>query len=308
MDRLTDRRSFWATTACAIACGGRLRCGSTRATASEAGGSPPPSRSQAHLCGTSGVHENQSDDALGRCPGTIGEARWVASDPGSRCFREAVIRFEDRPSRYLRATVSFSDVHLLFEWPEDRCRTSRRLAGYDSRLLQQDLESLGFVPARETSSVRTPPAPTLPTPSARPILTRAVSRAYPINTDQDMGVTEFRRANPSFDGRGVGIGVLESTWIPVDHPAFASARALDGMPRRKILRYLEYPGVRRESGSAPMSEWFDCKSAVCEAQRRVLKLPAAGRADRGSDALWQRSRRSPEWLNTRRSRASRGHL
>ena len=228
---------------------------------------------QAHLYGTTGVtakanRMSPSADVLMM----VSTSRWDVV----RARLEAhgmTVRFDDPRSGYMRATVSIPDVHLLFEWPEIDAVRVDGLAGYDTRLQPQDLASLGFSGSGEAASA--PSAP-VPEPPARPPLTRAIARASPVNSDQEMGVTEFRAAHPTFDGRGVGIGVVESTWIPLDHPAFGSARALDGTPRRKVLRYLDYPNARREGFSAPWSERFDCKSTVCEVQGRLVRLPATG--------------------------------
>jgi Subtilase family len=229
---------------------------------------------QAYLYGTTGVTAN-ADQASPAADVLmiVSASRWDAVR-SRLTARGMTVQFDDPRSGYIRATVSLRDVHLLFEWPEIDAVRVDGLAGYDTRLQTQDLASLGFSGSNEGSSA---PTSDIPKPAARPPLTRAIARASPVNSDQEMGVTEFRAANPSFDGRGVGIGVVESTWIPLDHPAFASARALDGTPRRKALRYLDFPGARREGVSAPWSDWFECSSAVCDVHGRLLRLPVTGR-------------------------------
>jgi hypothetical protein len=232
---------------------------------------------QAHLYGTTGVTANASQisptaDVLM----LVSAAGWEAVR-SRLAARAMIVRFDDRPSGYIRATVPLADVRLLFEWPDIDAVRVDGLAGYDTRLQQQDLASVGFLssssPVGEANRAASLPDPT----PRRPPLSRTIARASPINSDDEMGVTEFRRANPTFDGRGIGIGVVESTWIPLDHPAFGSARALNGTLRRKVLRYLDYPSARREGLSAPWSEWFDCRSTICKVHERLLRLPSTGR-------------------------------
>jgi subtilisin family serine protease len=230
---------------------------------------------QAHLYGATGVTAR----AGGAGP-SADVLSMIAPSNFERVLAKAAthgmnIRFEDARSGYLRVTVPLDKVRLLFEWPEVDAVRVDGLAGYDTRLQSQTLSALGFSPSPESPTEGA--AVASPTVVPRPPLTREIARQYPINTDQDMGVTEFRAAHPTFDGRGVTIGILESTWIPLDHPAYESALALDGSPRRKVLRHLDYPSIRREGFSAPLSNWFDCRSVVCEAEGRLFRLPAAGR-------------------------------
>jgi hypothetical protein len=230
---------------------------------------------QAHLYGTAGV------TARAAGPGSSADVMVMIAPPNFERVRAKAgthgmnIRFEDARSGYLRVTVPLDKVRLLFEWPDVDAVRVDGLAGYDTRLQSQTLSALGFSPSTESPTEGA--AVTSPTAVPRPPFTREIARQYPINTDQDMGVTEFRAAHSAFDGRGVTIGILESTWIPIDHPAYESALALDGSPRRKVLRYLDYPSIRREGFSAPLSNWFDCRSVVCEAEGRLFRLPAAGR-------------------------------
>jgi Subtilase family len=264
---------------------GRAVCVLVVAAASAVATPAPPQRkhadlhtaialTQAHLYGITGVtaHANQSSPSADVLM-IVSASHWV--DVRSRIASHGMrTRFDDRRSGYIRATVSLRDVHLLFEWPEIDAVRVDGLAAYDTRMQSQDLASLGFSGSGDGATVPTAAAPEQP---ARPPLTRAIARASPVNSDQEMGVTDFLTANPTFDGRGVGIGVVESTWIPVDHPAFGPARTLDGTPRRKVLRYLDYPNARREGISAPWSKWFDCRTTVCAVHDRVVRLPGTGR-------------------------------
>jgi Subtilase family len=227
---------------------------------------------QAHLYGATGLIARASATA----PEAdvlllVSEKTWNAVR--SRiAARKIAVRFEDARSGYLRVTVPLTDVRTLFEWPEIDAARVDGLAAYDTRVQHQMLQSVGF-PPRGSVTTRSSPKP----PKMRPLLTADAARRHPINGDQDMGVTTFRAENPTFDGRGIGIGVLERTAIPVDHPAYRSARALDGTPRRKILRHLGHTGARRDGTGAPLSPWFDCRSPVCEVQGDLLRLPGAGR-------------------------------
>lgn len=235
--------------------------------------------SQAQLYGTTGLtsradRQTPVADVLMLVP----EQHW--STVRSRLAAQGMtIAFEDAKSGYIRVTIPQAGVRPLFEWPEIDAVRVDGLAAFDTRLQPQVLQSsLGF---RDGGDLSEDAAEVVPTTKvvlkAVPLLTPERARRYPINTDQDMGVTNFREANPTFDGRGVGIGVLETTWLPIDQPSYAEGLALDGTRRRKVLRYLHYPSANSEEVAAPFSDWFDCKSPICRVQDRVMRLPAVGR-------------------------------
>jgi hypothetical protein len=231
---------------------------------------------QAHLYGTTGVTA-RADRSTPRADvlAIVAEGQW--DTVRSRVVaRGLTIQFEDQRSGYMRVTVPLEDMHLFFEGPEIEAARVDSLGGYDTRLQPQDLPSSLRFSADGTPYPRaTQPEVKRP---MRPLLTREIARSYPINSDRDMGMTEFRLHNPTFDGRGVVIGVHDgNTWMALDQPEFSQARALDGTPRRKVLRYLDYPAVRREGFSAPFSDWFECRSGICEVLGLTMRLPAAGR-------------------------------
>jgi hypothetical protein len=231
---------------------------------------------QAHLYGTTGLVARADRTAPGAdVLAIVADGQW--DTVRSRVVaRGLTIRFEDQRSGYLRVTVPLKDIRLFFEWPEIEAARVDSLGGYDTRLQPQDLPT-----SFRFSSDGTPyPRDTRPEakPPARPPLTREIARSYPINSDQDMGVTEFRAQNPTFDGRGVVIGVQDGdTWLALDQPEFSLARALDGTPRRKVLRYLDHPAIRGEGFSSPFSDWFECRTGICEVQGLMIRVPAAGR-------------------------------
>jgi hypothetical protein len=55
-------------------------------------------------------------------------------------------------------------------------------------------------------------------------------------TQSALGLDRLWSTHPTFDGRGVGIAILEpeAGSVAIEHPAFASARDLNGQPRPKI--------------------------------------------------------------------------
>ena len=56
---------------------------------------------------------------------------------------------------------------------------------------------------------------------------------------RDIGAPQFMTANPTFDGRGVKIGVLD-TGVDLLSPELQTAKALDGTPTRKIVDWVTY--------------------------------------------------------------------
>src|SRR5262249_51795938 len=75
--------------------------------------------------------------------------------------------------------------------------------------------------AGATEATPTPPGPTTPAENSQ-LPTR------------DIGAPQFVAAHPTFDGRGVVIGILD-TGIDVLTPELQTAKKLDGTPTRKII-------------------------------------------------------------------------
>src|SRR5918992_226965 len=83
-------------------------------------------------------------------------------------------------------------------------------------------------------------APTAPPDGRRdlPALTHEESRGPGFTADDDVGVGEWMRSYPSFDGRGVTIALVENALPSFTDPVFRTARTLDGREVPKIAGIL----------------------------------------------------------------------
>jgi len=94
--------------------------------------------------------------------------------------------------------------------------------------------AMNTVAARDTVRKRWPP----PLPE-----TPLVDRYDPVT---DMGGTEWRRQNPTYDGRGTGIAIIDQS-LDALLPELQVAVTLDGKPTRKIVGYLTAVDIDEEN-------------------------------------------------------------
>ncbi|MCC6928409.1 MAG: S8 family serine peptidase [Gemmatimonadaceae bacterium] len=73
----------------------------------------------------------------------------------------------------------------------------------------------------------------------------------------DMGAIDWRRANPTFDGRGVGIAIIDQN-LDALLPELQVARTLDGTPTRKIAGYMTAVDIDDENDG----QWLRMKDSV----------------------------------------------
>ncbi|HEX4936252.1 MAG TPA: S8 family serine peptidase, partial [Gemmatimonadaceae bacterium] len=99
--------------------------------------------------------------------------------------------------------------------------------------------------ARDTTRKRWPP----PLPE-----TPLVDRYDPIT---DMGGVEWRRANPTFDGRGAGIAIIDQS-LDALLPELQVATTMDGTPTQKIVGYLTAVDIDEENDG----QWLRMKDEV----------------------------------------------
>jgi hypothetical protein len=76
----------------------------------------------------------------------------------------------------------------------------------------------------------------------------------------DMGATEWRRANPTFDGRGTGIAIIDQS-LDALLPELQVATTLDGRPIRKIAGYLTAVDIDDENDG----QWLRMTDSVVTA-------------------------------------------
>lgn len=102
------------------------------------------------------------------------------------------------------------------------------------------------------AAVDTPPV-WPPRPSDLPLVNRYDPTA-------DIGAAEFRRNNPTFDGRGVTLALIDMSMDPL-LPELQSALTLDGQPTRKIVAYETVLDLDEEDDG----RWLKMETAVTAA-------------------------------------------
>ena len=125
-----------------------------------------------------------------------------------------------------------------------------------------------------------PPATTLPADTLRrawpPVLpeTPLTDRYDPLT---DMGGLEWRKAHPTFDGRGTTIAIIDQS-LDALLPELQVATTLDGRPTRKIIAYETAVDIDEENDG----QWLRMKDTVTAVgatftwQERTYTAPAAG--------------------------------
>jgi hypothetical protein len=166
---------------------------------------------------------------------------------------ESVDRLVGDPSIH-SVDVSISGMSRAFGRASEQV-PSEASAFADSRPREATPSTLPFAPwtaarggwgtARDTTKQSWPPA--LPE-------TPLTNRYDPLT---DMGAIEWRRANPTFDGRGVGIAIIDQS-LDALLPELQVATTLDGKPTRKIVGYMTAVDFDDENDG----QWLRMKDTV----------------------------------------------
>ena len=147
----------------------------------------------------------------------------IASKPGanravanSLASFGATIRYRDDNVSYISAIAPTSKVEAIAQLDSIEAVNINELIPLpDPRPEQDDLEA-----------VPTPPGSTTP-PENSQMPTR------------DIGAPQFVAANPTYDGRGVKVGIID-TGIDLFTPELQTAKLLDGTPVRKIVDWVTF--------------------------------------------------------------------
>lgn len=148
------------------------------------------------------------------------------------------IRFRDDDLNYIRAIVPVANVESTINL------NGIEMAKVDELVALDD-------PAPESLEVpqATPPQP--PGPSTPPI--------NPYMPARDIGAPQFIQSNPTFDGRGVKIGIVD-TGIDLLTPELQTAKELDGTPVRKIVDWVNMNDPL--DPAAPDPSWINMQMQV----------------------------------------------
>ena len=207
--------------------------------------------------------------AAARARGDSSVTLVVASMPGANAKAAALVaglggtvRYRDDDVDYLRVHVRVDSVERLVRDPlvhsvdVSISRLGRAFGLADATPAQARNESspstLPFVPpsgrpwtALDTTKKRWPP--TLPE-------TPLTDRYDPLS---DMGALDWRRANPTFDGRGTTIAIIDQS-LDALLPELQLATTLDGKPTRKIIGYRNAVDIDDEEDG----QWLRMKDSV----------------------------------------------
>jgi hypothetical protein len=128
----------------------------------------------------------------------------------------ATVRYQDGDVSYIRAVV-----------PIGKAETAAQLSGVQAANLDEviPLDDPAPEATGETPNVA-PPGPGTPPQN-------------PYMPTQDIGAPQFVTAHPTYDGRGVKVGILD-TGIDLLTPELQTAKALDGTSVRKIVDWVTY--------------------------------------------------------------------
>jgi len=162
--------------------------------------------------------------ATARAQGQSSIMLLIAAEPGAAgavanglAQLGATIRYRDDDLSYLRAIV-----------PIDRAEAAAQLDGIQAANLDEliPLEDPRPDAGEGVDATPTPPGPTTPPEN-------------PYMPTRDIGAPQFVAAHPTYDGRGVKIGILD-TGIDLFTPELQTAKLLDGTPTRKIVDWVNY--------------------------------------------------------------------
>jgi subtilase family protein len=185
---------------------------------------------------------------------------------------------------YLRVRVPLDSVESLVRSPLVHS-SDVSIRGRSSRAL--GLADGAGAPAAQPSSTL-PFAPDTGKPSWPPVLSDAplVDRYDPIT---DMGGAEWRKANPTFDGRGVTIAIIDQS-LDALLPELQVAKTLTGASTRKIVGYRTVVDIDEENDG----QWLRMKDVVTATDGKIswggktYTAPAAGtyRIDQIDEAVF----------------------
>ena len=200
--------------------------------------------------------------AIARAQGRKEVSILVAAKPGGAASvaaeakrRGGDVRYRDDEVGYLRIRVPIDQANALAE----SSGVQAAAVDYDDRY-----------PNRLAAGATVQPAPPDPpkteaVPDWPPILSE-YPLLHPYSPLKDLAAADFQREHPTWDGRGVTIGVLDGNFDML-LPEFQTAYTLDGKPVPKVADYLNVTDPRDDGDINP--QWVDMKSVVRSSDGKV---------------------------------------
>jgi subtilisin family serine protease len=211
--------------------------------------------------------DSRGEIAAARVRGDTAVTLVIASMPGmnARAVRRieamgGTIRYRDDDVDYLRARVPLDSVDRLVRDPllhsadVTISRLSRAFGLADASQSSAPQIRADALPVWPSDTLKKKWPPTLPE-------TPLEDRYDPIT---DMNAVEWRKANPTFDGRGVGIAMIDQSMDPL-LPELQWALTIDGKKTRKLVGYETVIDMDDEEDGA----WFVMKDSVTAVEGRL---------------------------------------
>ncbi|MFN8582803.1 MAG: hypothetical protein U0163_17730, partial [Gemmatimonadaceae bacterium] len=200
--------------------------------------------------------------AAARARGDTNVTLVIAAMPGANAKAAALltslgatIRYRDDDVDYLRASVPVDKVErvvrdsLVHSVDVSLSRGSRAFGLADASASSEGPNvvpsSFPFLPQGDTTRKAWPP----PLPE-----TPLLDRYDPLT---DMGAIEWRKAHPTYDGRGVTIAIIDQS-LDALLPELQVAMTLDGKPTKKIIGYQTAVDIDDEDDG----QWLRMKDSV----------------------------------------------
>jgi hypothetical protein len=195
--------------------------------------------------------------AIARAQGRKEVAVLIAAKPGAAAAVAADakrlggdVRYRDDEIGYLRIRVPIDNANALAESAGVQAATVDYDDSYPNRLAA----------GRPAQPMPDPPDPpkTEAVPDWPPILSD-YPLVHPYSPLKDLAAADFQREHPTWDGRGVTIGVLDGNFDML-LPEFQTAYTADGKTVPKVADYLNVTDPRDDADINP--QWVDMKTVV----------------------------------------------
>ncbi|HEY7114357.1 MAG TPA: S8 family serine peptidase [Thermoanaerobaculia bacterium] len=213
--------------------------------------------------------------AIARAQGRKEVSVLLAAKPGAAASvaKEAAklggdVRYRDDEVGYLRVKVPIDQATALAEFAGVQAASLDYDDNYPNRL----------GPGRGALPLPDPEADGPSAPAWPPTLSE-YPLAHPYSPIRDLAAADFLAQHPTWDGRGVVIGVLDGN-LDMLLPEFQTAYALDGKKIPKFADYLNVTDPRDDADINP--QWVDMKQVVTSSggtvsfQGKTFRVPKDG--------------------------------
>jgi subtilisin family serine protease len=169
---------------------------------------------------------------------------------------------ERLPSVGAEVLARFDDVgYLRVRLPLDRLAAVRSMPEVLDAQIDEGFLSYGYAQGTDPAATKSleqfgqrfwgkPDSAGRPLPPVPEAARGAAGRPNPYVPMADMGITRFVREHPTYDGRGVTIGVLENGVLDLAHPTLQLGRTLGGDSTAKVVGIITPASYNRDETPA----------------------------------------------------------